>query len=722
MQNAVKPGVLPTRLPVLRGGLRCRAREAYLRPLPKKVVPSLAVRPWLCYLQLDDMAFSSLALKNRFSAKLPLLKWSSWYLIALKIAMGLLLVLLIALFVILYESDAEERRATLIADVLWLEQSVNFHLEGHSELLQQLAADLAPEKDARELFKARSQYLLNNNPDIHQIIWFDAAGKIWEKAPTLMMARLGGETADGDTQNQAFEMARRIGKLAYSDAYSTPAGAQFEMYMPVFDEGAYRGSIAVIYSFSGLLKTLVPWWFAEKYQIRIMDSNGIELASKSKVTNADTTISYSIPLEPPGYGMVLRVDAYRGSSSFVEIMLTTLVIGLASAVLLSLWVMRGHIRGRIAAEQAHRAEYAFRKAMEDSLTVGMRARDSTGRITYVNPAFCEMVGFSEEELLGATAPMPFWAPEEMEQILAINEAAIKGKAPREGVEVRLMRKDGSRFDALVYEAPLIDADGNHAGWMASLVDVTARKRAEGLARQQQEKLQVTSRLVTMGEMASSLAHELNQPLAAITSYTAGCMNKLESGVFTNSELKEALGKLGVQAQRAGRIIRRVHDFVRKSEPKLASCNLVEIIDDSLGLIESSAKLANIRVTREIELFPGEFMGDRVMLEQVLLNLLRNAVEAMSGNAIPQERRSLIVRLAQFEEQQVQIHVADRGPGIPLEIQENLFTPFFTTKASGMGMGLNICRSIIEFHRGRLWFEENPEGGTVFIISLPVIKP
>ncbi len=693
-----------------------------MRPLPKKVVPSLAVRPWLCYLQLDDMAFSSLALKNRFSAKLPLLKWSSWYLIALKIAMGLLLVLLIALFVILYESDAEERRATLIADVLWLEQSVNFHLEGHSELLQQLAADLAPEKDARELFKARSQYLLNNNPDIHQIIWFDAAGKIWEKAPTLMMARLGGETADGDTQNQAFEMARRIGKLAYSDAYSTPAGAQFEMYMPVFDEGAYRGSIAVIYSFSGLLKTLVPWWFAEKYQIRIMDSNGIELASKSKVTNADTTISYSIPLEPPGYGMVLRVDAYRGSSSFVEIMLTTLVIGLASAVLLSLWVMRGHIRGRIAAEQAHRAEYAFRKAMEDSLTVGMRARDSTGRITYVNPAFCEMVGFSEEELLGATAPMPFWAPEEMEQILAINEAAIKGKAPREGVEVRLMRKDGSRFDALVYEAPLIDADGNHAGWMASLVDVTARKRAEGLARQQQEKLQVTSRLVTMGEMASSLAHELNQPLAAITSYTAGCMNKLESGVFTNSELKEALGKLGVQAQRAGRIIRRVHDFVRKSEPKLASCNLVEIIDDSLGLIESSAKLANIRVTREIELFPGELMGDRVMLEQVLLNLLRNAVEAMSGNAIPQERRSLIVRLAQFEEQQVQIHVADRGPGIPLEIQENLFTPFFTTKASGMGMGLNICRSIIEFHRGRLWFEENPEGGTVFIISLPVIKP
>ncbi len=651
-----------------------------------------------------------------------MLKWSSWYLFALKLAMGSLLILLVALFAVLYESDAEERRATLIADVLWLEQSVNFHLEGHAELLQQLVAELADEKDGRALFRARSQYLLNNNPDIQQVLWFDAAGNIREKAPSIMLPRLGGEAADGDTQNLALEMARRLGKLTYSDAYTTPAGAQFEMYIPVLVEGRYRGSIVVVYSFNALLKGLVPWWFAEKYQIRILDSNGSVLASKSKVVDADTTTTYSIPFEPPGYGMVLRVDAYRGSSSFVEIVLISLVIGLASSVLLSLWAMRSQIRRRIAAEQAHRAEYAFRKAMEESLTVGMRARDMAGCITYVNPAFCEMVGFGEAELLGATAPMPYWAPEELEKTRAINDAAIHGKAPREGAEVRLMRKDGSRFDALVYEAPLIDADGQQTGWMASFVDVTARKRAEELALQQQEKLQATSRLVTMGEMASSLAHELNQPLAAITSYTAGCLNKLESGVFANSELKEALGKLGVQAQRAGRIIRRVHDFVRKSEPKLAPCNLVEIIDDSLGLIESSAKLVNVRVVREIELFPGELMGDRVMLEQVLLNLLRNAVEAMSGGATTQERRVLTVRLAQPDELHIQIRVVDRGPGIPREIRENLFTPFFTTKSSGMGMGLNICRSIIEFHRGRLWFEDNPEGGTVFIISLPVVKP
>ena len=128
--------------------------------------------------------------------------------------------------------------------------------------------------------------------------------------------------------------------------------------------------------------------------------------------------------------------------------------------------------------------------------------------------------------------MPYWAPEEMERTLLLHNKVLEGNAPLEGFEIRLMRKDGSRFDALIYEAPLIDADGTQSGWMGSIIDVTARKEAEEVARQQQEKLQVTARLVTMGEMASTLAHELNQPLAAITSYNAGCLNKLASGNYS----------------------------------------------------------------------------------------------------------------------------------------------------------------------------------------------
>ncbi len=670
------------------------------------------------------MAFSTIAkLKrtNGIADRHVSPRWSNWYLIGLKIAMGLLLVLLVALFWVLFESEAEEQRTTLIADVLWLEQGINFHLEGNAEFFEQLSGELAQEKDSRSLFRQRARYLLRNNPDVHQIMWLGPSGGVVDFEPTVKLPRLGVGGIGGERHSLALEMSRKLGKPTYTDAYSTPGGWQFEMYVPVFVDGKYDGALVAVYSFNSLLKHLVPWWFAEKYQVRIFDEDGRVLASKTRMGSATAPINYAIPVDPPGYGIVLRVDAYRTAGSFVEILLTTLVIALAVAVLLSLWAMRGHIQRRLAAEQAYRAEYAFRKAMEDSLTVGMRARDRAGRITYVNPAFCQMVGFSEDELIGASPPMPFWAPEDQEKSQAINEAVIAGNALREGAEVRLMRKDGKRFDALVYEAPLIDADGQHTGWMASIVDVTERKRAEELARQQQEKLQFTSRLVTMGELASTLAHELNQPLAAITSYTAGCLNKIESGVFSPEELKEALGKLGVQAQRAGKIIRRVHDFVRKSEPKLAPCNLIEVIEDSVGLIESAARLANVRIIKEFPAVRGELMGDRVMLEQVLLNVMRNAIEAMSMGGMPPERRCLTLQLFQPDEQQVQIYVSDRGAGMPPEVLENLFTPFFTTKPHGMGMGLNICRSIIEFHRGRLWVEENPEGGTVVVISLPLIQ-
>jgi two-component system sensor histidine kinase DctS len=451
----------------------------------------------------------------------------------------------------------------------------------------------------------------------------------------------------------------------------------------------------------------------------VLDTNGSVLASKSKVDAGATGLNYAVIFDPPGFGMQLQVATYRTAGSVAQTLISTLIVLLAAAVLWSLWAVRGLIQRRLAAEQALRSEHAFRKAMEDSLTVGMRARDLQGRVTYANPAFCQMVGFRVEELLGVSPPMPYWAPEEMEHTQALHNTVMEGNAPREGFEIRFMRKDGSRFDALVYEAPLIDADGCHTGWMASILDVTARKHAEELTRQQQEKLQLTSRLVTMGEMASTLAHELNQPLAAITSYNTGCLNKLESGAFTRDELAGALGKLGVQAQRAGRIIRRVHDFVRKSEPKRAPCDLAEVIDDSIGFIESAAKNRNIRIVREIQGMRPELMADQVMLEQVLLNLMRNAIEAMSD--APADRRKLVIKLSQLEDQ-MEIRVIDRGYGIPTEVQEKLFTPFFSTKAEGMGMGLNICRSIIEFHQGRLWVESNPEGGTIFVITLPIGQP
>ncbi len=650
------------------------------------------------------------------------IRWSNWYLTASKLAVGLLIALLIALLWLLRDNEIEEQRSTLIADVLWLEQSLRFHLEGNAQQLQQLALDIAHEEGRSQLFRTRGQHLIKTKAELIQLVWLDATGNSVDGLPTPDLPSAALSIFGGAQTNTALDLANKLGKSVYSQIYREQEQPQFDLYVPIYENRRLRGTLVGVYSLNALIKELVPWWFAEKYQLRVLDSNGEVLASNSHVRADVGTLSYEVPFDPPGDGLLLQVSVYRSAGSIAQTLIATLIVLLAGAVFWSLWAVRGLIARRIEAEQALRAEHAFRKAMEDSLTVGMRARDRSGQITYVNPAFCRMVGFSAEELIGQRSPNCYWAPEEMEKTQRLHDSVMEGRAPSEGFELRFMRKNGERFDALVYEAPLIDADGRHTGWMGSVLDVTERKRAEELARQQQEKLQFTARLVTMGEMASTLAHELNQPLAAIASYNTGCLNKLESGNFTREELIAALGKLGVQAQRAGRIIRQVHDFVRKSEPKRVPCDLAEIIDDSIGFIEPEARKRGIRIVREIQGMRPELMLDQVMLEQVLLNLMRNAIEAMSGIAdLPAERRLLTVKLAQ-RDGQMEIRVIDRGPGIPAETQKKLFTPFFSTKPDGMGMGLNICRSIVEFHHGRLWIEDNPAGGSIFVITLPVRQP
>jgi signal transduction histidine kinase len=229
----------------------------------------------------------------------------------------------------------------------------------------------------------------------------------------------------------------------------------------------------------------------------------------------------------------------------------------------------------------------------------------------------------------------------------MHQAVLAGNAPVDGFEITFMRKNGERFNALVYEAKLIDGNGQHTGWMASVLDVTERKRAEELARQQQEQLQFTSRLVTMGEMASTLAHELNQPLAAIASYNTGCLNLLERPDCQPREIRPALEKIGVQAQRAGKIIRRVHDFVRKSEPKRAPCQLAEIIEDCIGFVEPDARKHHVRIECQLPPLPP-IPADRLMLEQVLLNLIRNGMEAMSGTPEAHRRLQIGISLTDTE--------------------------------------------------------------------------
>ncbi|MGE5470780.1 MAG: PAS domain S-box protein [Bacteroidota bacterium] len=641
-----------------------------------------------------------------------------WLLALPKLGIVLLLAALLSLLWLLHLNEIDEERSGLIKDVLWLEQNLHFHLNGNEEQLQQLAVDMALLAEPHRIFRLRASHLLKNSPEISQLLWLDARHHVVDALPSRTPPEQEMEVYGPPVTARTFDIARRLGKLVYSEPFFLENNRAFvEVLVPVYQGKEFSGMLVGVYPLDALLSDLVPWWFTEKYKVVITDDNDRQYATKTHVDSVGDQ-SYEIAFDPPGYGLRLRVTTYQNTGHPLQRLLTIAIVALAAGVFWSLWLVRDLMRKRLQAEEALRAEHAFRTAMENSLTVGMRARDLKGKVIYVNPAFCKITGFASDELVGKTPPMPYWIPEQIDETFAIHQSVMAGEAPLDGFEITFMRKNGERFNALVYEAPLIDGNGQHTGWMASVLDVTERKRAEELARQQQEQLQFTSRLVTMGEMASTLAHELNQPLAAIASYNSGCLNLLERPDCPVADIRPALEKIGVQAQRAGRIIRRVHDFVRKSEPKRAPCQLADVIDDCLGFVESDARKRHVRIDCEIPELPP-IPADRLMLEQVLLNLIRNGMEAMATT--PEAERSLQIRIA-MDAAELTVSVADQGCGIAPEIREKLFTAFFTTKPEGMGVGLSICRSIIEFHRGRLWADDNrhsPTGsGTIFTFTLP----
>lgn len=643
----------------------------------------------------------------------------NWLLALPKLGIILLLIALLSLLWLLHRNEIEEERAALIKDVLWLEQNLRFQLGRNEEQLQQLAADISNTPEPQKIFRLRAAHHLKNTPEISQLLWFDKARGVLDALPTTKPPDQEIESFGPPVTARAFELASRLGKPIYSEPFFLEGNrAHMEVMIPIFAEREFQGMLAAVYPLDTLLANFVPWWFTEKYRVVIVDDNDIQYAAKSHI-EGDSSQSYEIPFDPPGYGMKLRITSYKESSNSLPRALALAIIALAAGTFWSLWLVRDLMKKRSRAEEALRAEHAFRTAMENSLTVGMRARDLNGKVTYVNPAFCKMTGFSSEELVDQTPPMPYWVPEQIDEALAMHAAVLAGNAPPDGFEITFKRQNGEHFNALVYEAKLIDGYGHHTGWMASVLDVTERKRAEEFARQQQQQLQFTSRLVTMGEMASTLAHELNQPLAAIASYNAGCLNLLEHANCKPHDIRPALEKISTQAQRAGKIIRRVHDFVRKSEPKRAPCNFNEVVDDCLGFVEADARKQCIRIQCDITHSPP-IPADRLMLEQVLLNLIRNGIEAMS--TVAQSDRLLRI-VTQLNATELCISVSDQGCGIAPEIREKLFTAFFTTKPEGMGIGLSICRSIIEFHRGRLWVEDNPQSptgsGTIFVFTLPL---
>jgi signal transduction histidine kinase len=289
----------------------------------------------------------------------------------------------------------------------------------------------------------------------------------------------------------------------------------------------------------------------------------------------------------------------------------------------------------------------------------------------------------------------------------------------------------------VYVAPLnmwFDVRSRYLQWtdgrlaqMLIATDVTARRRAEEAADQQAEKAAVSSRLMTMGEMASSVAHELNQPLTAITNYCNGMVSRVSADTIGKVDLIAALHKTAHQAERAGQIIHRIRAFVKKSEPQRQPAQAQTLVDDALELAGIELRRRNVAIRTYVAQRLPTLMVDPILIEQVILNLLKNAAEAIDNAQLPPSRRNIELRVVPHHSPEeggvIEFSVADTGPGLKDDVIARLYESFFSTKAEGLGIGLSLCRSIVESHRGRMRAQNLYNAGAItgcrFSFTLPV---
>ena len=576
--------------------------------------------------------------------------------------------------------------------------------------------------------------LLREHREILRIEWRDSTLRLLAHVDTPFRVPAFDYRGRSDVQSEvaaACANARRFSGPAYASSDFVPRvdglGLEvMEFCLPLQSGANVTGYLIASYALRDVLEGSLTRPMTKNYQVSFTEGDGTRLAVFGSIGRGSRIFTARQLMNLPGTSMVLRMDSWRAAPNLFPNVLTALVTAMLIALVSVLALLGEDMRRRFKAEHDLADMLAFRRAMEDSLVTGLRARDLQGRTTYVNPAFCQMVGFSAEELLDPSGSAPYLPPEsgeEFRQRQLIRQA--DNLPPREGYESVFMRKDGSRFPVLVIEAPLINAQGVQSGWMSALIDISEQRRVEELSRAGLERLQATARLATVGEMASLLSHELNQPLAAISGYATGSLNLLRSdpqdAAAMVPELSVALQRIAEQAQRAGKVINSVHDYVRRRDQVREAVAPQALLDAVLPLVHLQARELSVRVQAEVETGTPSVQCDRTMVEQVLLNLARNAMQAMDSPKILERSLLIGVRRANTpgtSKKWVEFSVADLGGGIGHEVQQQLFKPFFTTKAEGMGLGLSLCRTVVEQHGGALKFSANSPHGTVFTFTLP----
>jgi len=427
-----------------------------------------------------------------------------------------------------------------------------------------------------------------------------------------------------------------------------------------------------------------------------------------------------------GLCLALHLILTGGYSTVTDPSAPSFAIDLARAIMFAAvgitmaWFGERHRAGWLHAAQSDRdadARAAHLQSILDTVPDAMIVIDERGVIQSFSAAAERLFGYTPAEVLGQNVKMMMPSPYRdnhdgyLGRYLTTGERRIIGI----GRVVVGERKDGSTFPMELAVGEM--KSGNQRYFTGFIRDLTERQQTEARLQELQSELVHISRLTAMGEMASTLAHELNQPLSAIANYMKGSRRLLEHSMDERAGMiREAMDSAAEQAMRAGQIIRRLRDFVARGEGERRVESVAKLIEEASALALVGVKDQGVRVRFHFSPLVDLALADKVQIQQVMLNLIRNAIEAMQES----ERRELLIATEPAGDDMLMISVSDSGPGIGSEISDHLFQPFVTTKREGMGVGLSISRTIIEAHGGKIWAESNPGGGTIFRFTVRAV--
>lgn len=638
-----------------------------------------------------------------------------WWLLGL---LALLVGSVVTLLLYLNNFEAEEASRRRAADAQWLEQSVQFHfrrLEDDLLVLARLAMQQPPHTmgSPTETSTDLKAGLLWREPGVILSSGWMAASQVNEQGTGPERWQNDWQAHADNARSLTFmqSISQGLRRAAYAGLMLRPKGEPTDVIwlaVPLFDRGQFIGNYLAAISMERALTALMPSWFTQDHRVQLLINEAI----------AQAETAYRVGLNLPGTDLFVQVELPQAKPTTVPRMFFWVTLLFLSGMLVSLYALRRDFVKRQQVQALLQTQVALRTAMENSVTIGLRAWDMSGKILYVNDAFCGLVGYSAGELIGRSTPFPYWPKDQMETLERVHLGIMAQGTSGEGVEVQFQHRSGHLIDVLIHEAPLNTAAGEQIGWMSSVLDISERKRAQRMAAQQQEKLEASGRLVAVGEVASTLAHELNQPLGALSSFATGLLNRLNGGNITLPELLPVVERMARLAERAGGIIKRVNAFARKRELSRQRLDLVAFLQRVLVLFDDEHRTTPAWALPD---HPVWIEADELLLEHLVNNLVGNAQDwAPFGGQSAQVWVGLLqdaaLGLAVFT-------VADTGPGVTEDAQATIFNAFVSRKEGGMGMGLAICRSIVEAHHGRIEVSRDPVlGGARFTVLLPLVQP